>query len=144
MEDIISDFRKHSFLSNFYMTKVEYDGSIYPSSEHAYQAAKTTDLKDREWICSSKSPAEAKKRGKELHIREDWDSVKVQIMEQILKSKFKNKELQQKLLDTGNAKLVEGNWWGDTFWGFCRGKGENMLGQLLMKIREELVDHEKS
>ena len=62
-------------------------------------------------------------------------------MEDICRAKFtQNEELKKKLIDTGDATLIEGNTWNDTFWGVCNGVGENNLGKILMKIREELKD----
>jgi N-glycosidase YbiA len=77
-------------------------------------------------------------RGKRVALRSDWEVVKVGIMEQCLRSKFAGSELRSLLLSTGDAELVEGNTWNDRFWGVCRGKGQNHLGKLLMRIRSEL------
>jgi N-glycosidase YbiA len=132
--------REYRFLSNFWPALVEFDGDIYPSVEHAYQAAKTLDLKDRKWIRESETPGIAKKRGRHVTIRSDWDSVKLSIMETLLREKFMlNASLKEKLLATGDAHLIEGNKWKDTFWGICNGVGQNHLGKLLMKIRAEIV-----
>jgi hypothetical protein len=69
-------------------------------------------------------------------MRPDWDEVKIEVMRDVLVSKFQhNSELRQKLIDTGDAYLEEGNWWGDTFWGVCKGKGQNKLGLLLIQLR---------
>ena len=83
-------------------------------------------------------PAEARRAGQKLPMRTDWESVKIDVMFRCLKEKFKDPELREKLIDTGDEELIEGNWWGDTFWGVCQGKGENHLGKLLMTIREEI------
>jgi ribA/ribD-fused uncharacterized protein len=81
----------------------------------------------------------AKRAGRKLKLRKDWDEIKLTVMEEVLKMKFLgNQKLAQKLIDTGDAVLIEGNWWNDTYWGVCNDKGENHLGQLLMKIRKEL------
>jgi N-glycosidase YbiA len=135
---------KYRFLSNFYMTPVFYDGLIYPSSEHAYQAAKTLDLRYRTSIRAKKTAGEAKKLGQRVPMREDWDRCKIQVMEKILRKKFDPEEqLFQRLLETGDEELIEGNYWGDTFWGVCNGEGENHLGKLLMKIRANLAEDGK-
>lgn len=139
MEKIDSFEGEYGFLSNFYPLSIEYEGHIYNSSEHAYQAYKTIDPKKRLHIASAHSAFEAKRRGNAVEIRKDWDNVKVEIMRGILKEKFKHPEMKQKLIDTGTAELIEGNWWGDTFWGTCNGKGQNWLGKLLMEIRKELL-----
>lgn len=128
----------YRFLSNFYPAEVELDGIKYPSVEHAYQAAKTTDKEERKQFHKRPLPtaAEAKKLGKKLDLRSDWEGVKLDVMEQLLIQKFAHQELKEKLLETGDALLVEGNYWGDTFWGVDNRKGgSNHLGKLLMKIR---------
>lgn len=130
----------YDWLSNFYLTQVEYEGAWYPSSEHAYQAAKTLNLAERVPFQSSNvSSAAAKKMGRRLTMRTDWDQVKLQVMETILRSKFKqDSELAYKLVDTSPSELIEGNWWHDTYWGVCNRVGQNHLGKLLMKLRTEL------
>jgi N-glycosidase YbiA len=126
------------FLSNFYFCDVKYEGITYPTSEHAFQAAKTLDVSERKRIAGLGNPGLAKRAGRKLKsIRSNWDSIRIGVMEDILRIKFSNPELRAKLLSTGEEKLVEGNDWGDRFWGVCDGQGENWLGQLLMKIREE-------
>jgi ribA/ribD-fused uncharacterized protein len=126
------------FLSNFYSSPIEYDGTEYPTVEHAFQAAKTLDLNQRAAIQAAPGPSEAKRLGRSADLRPDWEEVKVDIMRELLRVKFSDTTLQEKLLKTGDRVLVEGNTWGDTFWGVCRGKGENHLGLLLMEIRSEL------
>jgi ribA/ribD-fused uncharacterized protein len=72
-------------------------------------------------------------------MRPDWEQVKILIMTSLVRDKFtRHQDLKEQLLATGDAELIEGNWWGDTFWGVCKGKGENHLGKVLMKVREEL------
>lgn len=71
-------------------------------------------------------------------MRSDWEEVKLGVMEGLLREKFSDPELRRKLLATGERELVEGNDWGDSFWGVCAGRGKNHLGRLLMKLREEL------
>lgn len=136
---VIESFRgDYSFLSNFYYVKIEFDGETYPSVEHAYQAAKTLDLKEREKIQKADTPAKAKRLGKGITLRKDWETKKVVIMEELLRKKFKQKELKRLLLRTKNEELIEGNNWGDTFWGKFKGKGKNVLGKLIMKIRTDI------
>ena len=87
------------------------------------------------------SGGQAKRLGKRVELRPDWEDVKIDIMRQVLKSKFtQNPELKAKLIATGDAELIEGNNWNDRFWGVCNGKGQNHLGRLLMELRAELVD----
>lgn len=135
----ITQFRgDYRFLSNFYPCRILYEGMTYLSTESAYQAAKTLDKKERLRFMDM-SPGEAKREGRKLDVRKDWEEVKLQVMKDVLQLKFfGNKSLAQKLLDTGNAELIEGNTWGDTFYGVCNGIGENHLGKLLMKVRDEL------
>jgi len=130
---------RFDFLSNFYLHKVDFEGVTYPSSEHAYQAAKTLDKSLRLGIANLPTPGKAKKAGKNLELREDWEDVKVDIMREILVTKFQDPELQTKLLDTGYHELIEGNTWGDRFWGVCEGTGQNHLGKLLMSIRQNIM-----
>ena len=138
----ISSFTfENRFLSNFYPCQVELDGVIYPSTEHAYQAAKTLDLEARKpfYQVPAISAAESKKLGRKLTIRPNWEDVKLQVMEDLLNQKFSHPELKEKLLQTGDQLLVEGNYWGDTFWGVDSRKGGlNHLGRLLMEIRKKL------
>lgn len=85
------------------------------------------------------SPEDAKKRGQECKLRADWEDVKEKVMREILMSKFKNnEELKMKLLNTGNAKLINGNHRGDTYWGMVNGKGKNILGEILTDVREDI------
>jgi ribA/ribD-fused uncharacterized protein len=141
---IIDSFRgDYRWLSNFGDARVVYDGYEFRSSENAYQAAKTMDLFERK-IFQRITPGEAKRRGKEVLLRPDWDQVKLPIMYQILVDKFtRNLHLARQLLETRDAILVEGNDWGDTFWGVCNGHGYNHLGNCLMAVRSLLSDARK-
>jgi|ERR1051326_1585952 ribA/ribD-fused uncharacterized protein len=137
--DIIDDFRgPYSFLSNFFPAKVLLDGYEFASVEHAYQAAKTFDAAQRALIACTKSPVSAKRLGRKITMRPDWDRVKESVMLDLLRQKFQIPQLRQYLLETHNARLIEGNWWNDTYWGVCNGKGLNRLGVLLMQIRGEI------
>lgn len=138
--EIIDSFvGEYAFLSNFYPVQIEYGGEIYPSAEHAFQAAKTPDEEQRKKIREALNPGQAKRLGRRVSLRKDWSSVKVSVMRDLLRQKFgAGSDLAQRLLDTGNAKLVEGNTWDDVYWGVCEGRGQNKLGLLLMEIREEL------
>jgi len=145
--NVIDDFRfKYRFLSNFHLVDVEFEGETYPSTEHAYQAAKSYDSAIRKRIREVDSPGLAKRLGSAppkglTNASKDWDSRRLIVMEDLLRQKFApNTELAKMLLETGDAKLIEGNTWGDTFWGVCNGKGSNHLGILLMKIRNELKE----
>lgn len=138
MEYINKFYGKYRFLSNFYPCKITYYDREYPSVEHAYQAHKTDDENLKEIIRLSKTPGEAKRLGKNAKLKKHWDSVKVLTMLELVRLKFANPELKAKLLETGTKELVEGNTWGDTFWGVCNNVGQNMLGRILMTVREEI------
>lgn len=128
------------YLSNFWPCIIEYEGLVYPSTEHAYQAAKTIDMQLRLHIAGLDTPGKAKSAGKKLLLRPDWDEVKLQVMYDVVLDKFmRHPNLAYLLLDTGRHLLVEGNTWNDTFWGECRGKGANHLGKILMRIRREIA-----
>lgn len=132
----------YRFLSNFWDAHpFDYNGKQWNSVEAAYQASKTLDERNRERI-RHLNPSLAKRAGRRLVIRADWEDVKLNIMEELLRVKFNIPELKEQLIGTDDANLVEGNWWGDTFWGVCRGVGTNHLGVLLMKIRQELIDNQ--
>ena len=136
---VISEFQgEYRWLSNFWHTPVEYEGVVYPSAEHAYQAAKTDSPEERRWILQSASAGLAKRRGKEVNRDLEWRARRLAVMRKVLRSKFRNPEMARKLLATGDAVLEEGNRWGDFFWGVCGGEGENHLGNLLMEIRATL------
>jgi len=144
MKTIDSFTGDYWFLSNFYYCQIKMDNAIYPSTEHAFQAAKTLDLNARKPFYKHPLPTqgEAKRMGRKLKLRQDWESVKLQVMEDLLICKFADPVLKQKLLDTDDAKLVEGNNWGDSFYGVdIRKGGQNHLGRLLMKIRESMVNN---
>lgn len=139
MEKVIDNFDgDYFFLSNYYECPVYFMGHDYKSSEAAYQAQKCPE-RAKEFV--DLGPDEAKKLGKTVEIRSDWDSVKNTIMLVILRQKFfQNDELFEKLVATGDAELIEGNWWKDTYWGVYEGTGKNMLGKLLMQVRRECSD----
>lgn len=138
MKNITSFHGENRWLSNFWPVKVSFDGITYNSVEHAYQAAKTDNPTLRA-IYMNCTAAAAKRTGRTFLIREDWEQMKLGVMENLLRQKFTHSPLREKLLATGNCKIVEGNTWGDVFWGVCKGKGENNLGKLIMKIRGELA-----
>ena len=139
MKNVIDNFRgKYYFLSNFSDSEITYEGVTYKNAEAAFQAMKVVDPKQRKTF-SHLPPDRAKAKGRNVRLRHDWEKVKIQIMYEIVKAKFtQNEDLKRKLLATGNAMLIEGNTWNDTFWGVCRGKGKNELGKILVKVRDEL------
>lgn len=128
----------YRFLSNFYRCPVAFEGALYPTSEHAFQAAKTLDPVLRAAVRDTPNPGASKRLGRVLPLREDWEDIKVDVMRIVLFDKFsRNPSLGASLLATGDLELVEANTWGDRFWGVCDG-GENWLGRLLMEVRAEL------
>ena len=147
IEPITSFNGPNRFLSNFYQSVIivkqntifiEHRYISFATVEHAYQAAKTDNLLEKFKISQCSTPGEAKRLGQKLELIDNWDNLKVDIMHDLLRAKFTIPELRQKLLDTGNRVLIEGNNWGDKFWGVCEGEGENMLGELLMQVRNEI------
>lgn len=126
------------FLSNFYHAPVWLADTEYPTVEHAYQASKSVDPAYRKSVAACVTPAMAKAMGRRARLREDWDEIKPDMMYYLLEQKFKKEPLRSKLLATGDVELIEGNYWNDTYWGVCRGEGQNVLGRLLMEIRGEL------
>lgn len=128
---------EHRWLSNFWPVTVLYEGHLYPSVENAYQAAKLPPSQRGQF--RSCTAGQAKRLGRQGQIRSDWEQSKLRVMEQLIAQKFvAGSDLAEKLLATGDAEIIEGNTWGDTFWGVCRGKGENNLGKLLMARRGDL------
>lgn len=125
------------WLSNFWKCEVELDGMKFDSTENAYQAAKCENIAERIKFVNI-SPGQAKRLSRKIKVREDWNSVKLEIMEDLLRQKFQIKELADLLVATGDCHIEETNSWGDVFWGVCKGVGQNNLGKLLMRIRSEL------
>lgn len=133
---------KYRFLSNFYPSKIILDGLEYDHVEAAFQAAKTDDVSARRRIREAAKPGEAKRLGQKVKLRQDWEKIKIQVMEDLVRQKFTtHKDLQEKLLATGDSYLEETNTWNDKFWGVCGAYGENHLGKILMKVRKELSSH---
>jgi ribA/ribD-fused uncharacterized protein len=136
VEGFHGDFR---FLSNFYESPIEVERLVYPTVEHAYQAAKTTLRGEHEAIARLPSPGQAKRAGSKLRPGEGWDARKVAVMEELVLLKFRTHAgLRDKLLGTGDCYLEETNTWGDRFWGVSGGSGDNHLGKVLMRVRERL------
>ncbi len=145
----IDSFRgEYYFLSNFYEAPVTYNDVTYQNNEAAFQAQKTFGawLRDKSLHIPSAdeirffdlNPAQAKHLGRRIELRSDWEYVKVDLMRDIVRAKFtQNKDLRDKLLETGDAQLIEGNTWGDRTWGQVNGSGKNLLGQILMDVRDD-------
>lgn len=135
----------NGFLSNFHICELVYNDKKYRTAEHAFQAAKCVNEIDENRIRQTPSPASAKSLGRRVNLRKDWESQKIAVMEQILRVKFQNVILRNLLIKTKSFKLVENNTWHDNEWGncictkrrMCQPLGKNILGKLLMKIRDE-------
>jgi ribA/ribD-fused uncharacterized protein len=129
---------EYAFLSNFWPSPIDVDRTTYPTVEHAYQAAKADNRPERERIAALPTPGAAKRAGRKVTLRPDWEEIKLDLMEDLVRRKFADPVLAERLLATGDEELVEGNTWNDRFWGVCRGEGRNELGRILMRVREEL------
>lgn len=136
---MINEFRgKYYFLSNFYIAPVIWEDVRYTNNESAFQSAKLTSRIERQDF-SELDPGAAKRKGRRVKLRHDWEQIKDQIMYEVCFAKFsQNEDLKMKLLATGDQYLEEGNTWGDKIWGTVNGKGQNNLGKILMRVREEL------
>lgn len=136
---------KYSFLSNMYSCKVNYDGEIFPCVETAFQYAKCADENEKEKFINDRgyyvNGFVARKIGQQVKLREDWKYARLEIMYKLLEDKFcHNEKLRQALKDTGDRWIQEDNDWGDTFWGVYNSVGENMLGKMIMEIRQNIQD----
>ena len=140
---------KFAFLSNFFPSPIKSEGIVYPTVEHFFQAQKANTLSEKMAIAAAETPGRAKRLGRLVSLRPDWEEVKVDVMRNGLELKFSEPKLRMKLLSTGDAPLIEGNTWHDNTWGDCKCErcknkiGHNILGKLLMSIREGLKDNER-
>jgi len=161
MKKIDKFMGKYYFLSNFYVHTLEYpyrnskeaiwlispDKKLYKSVEHAYQAFKADNNVEYEYIMNLDTPGKAKRAGKFVTIRRNWEDIKFNLMLELLRAKFDYRDLAQLLIETGDAILIEGNYWHDNIWGDCTCdkckniEGKNMLGVLLMEVREEVKQY---
>lgn len=140
-------FGEYRWLSNFHLIPIEFAGLVYPSTENAYQAAKSEDNEIRKQFTDI-SPKEARKLGQTIKISDNWDVIKTSIMHLVNAIKFSvkrddNIDIRDKLLATGDKELVEGNWWHCQEWGVCHcekcgGVGKNNLGKILMRTRDNI------
>lgn len=139
---MITEFQgEYRWLSNHVPCVVEYDGHKFPTVEHAYVYSKTVTPEEQEAFLIERdnmSPGEAKKIGKMLTLRPDWEQVRLGIMLDLTRQKYSYGYFRNKLLETGDQEIVEGNTWGDRFWGKYNGEGENQLGRIIMQVRDEL------
>lgn len=136
-----NDFR---FLSNFHLVEIPYEGRVYGSTEAAYMSGKTHNQEDKDKLAKM-TPSQAKRFGRTIQLREDWEDVKDKIMYDVNLVKYlsgpseETQKLKTMLHITNDFKLVEANWWGDEYWGECFGVGQNKLGKILMKVRDEVT-----
>ena len=137
MPDIRQFSGEHRWLSNFHPVVIEHEGRLYPSVEHAYQASKIPNAGRAVFLRGS--AGDAKRLGRAIKLPEGWGQLRLPLMERLTEKKYpKGTRLAEQLVDTWPALLIEGNYWGDTFWGECKGKGENNLGKILMARRDAL------
>lgn len=139
---MIKEFQgEFRWLSNFAPCTIKLGGRTFPSVEAAYMSAKSDDWRWKEF-CSdtSNSAGQIKKASKAVSLVDNWEAIKVQVMRECVTQKFNQEPYKTKLKATGNTKIQEGNMWNDKFWGVClkTGYGQNILGKLLMEIRETL------
>lgn len=137
-----SNFSPHSIEFKTSLHIHDSNVRVFPTSEHAYQAAKIKNYQDYLKVCKANTPGEAKKLARNFKMHSNWDDIKNEIMLCIVYEKFKqNKDIQKILLDTGGRELVEYCPWGDTYWGVDKNhKGQNNLGKILMEVREILQE----
>lgn len=131
----------YNFLSNFYTSPITVDGLTYSCVEAAFQAAKTLNPAQKQWFVGIDGSA-AKRLGRRVLLRPDWEAVKLGVMKNLLRKKFSDPELAKRLIGV-TEEIVEDNDWGDFFWGRCQGRGSNWLGELLSQVREEIIDSRK-
>ena len=135
-----------SFCSNFAACEITYEGRAYKTSEHAFQAAKTLNPNEKEWVASASTPGEAKRRGRQVTLRPDWETVKDQVMLDIVRIKFQDPDMKWRLIKSRDWILCENNYWHDNYWGNCTCErcqnifGQNKLGKILMQVREEVIN----
>lgn len=136
---------ENEFLSNFFENWIWWKGLEFPTNEHAFVAAKTLDKKLRKKIAHIPTPGQAKRFGRQLELRSDWEQIKFIVMRRLLEIKFIGTDLEDLLRATGKKKLIEGNVWHDNIWGNCICNkcrlipGQNMLGRLLMETRDLII-----
>jgi len=138
---MIKEFQgEYRWLSNFWPVTIFFKERRFSSVEHAYMSEKNDAEVWKDFCTNEKDHKIVKKMSDIISLRPNWEEVKIGIMKELVRLKFQNPELRKKLLATGDTYLQEGNDWGDTFWGVDleTGKGENMLGKIIMDVRDEL------
>jgi ribA/ribD-fused uncharacterized protein len=143
-KDVMGFRGKYRFLSNFWLAPVAFDGAGYPTVEHAYQAAKTLNKERRKIIRNADTPAIAKRLGRRVSLREDWDGIKLGVMGGLVAQKFAFGELRDRLLAI-EGDIYEVNTWGDKYWGCnIHLEGENHMGNILMDLRRWAREYEEA
>lgn len=140
---MIVEFKNNcGWLSNFAPVKITLNGREYPSVEHAYMSAKSEDQEWKDFCASNVSAGTVKRKSKELKLNKNWGQHKLLVMNKCLEQKFNQEPFKTLLLNTGDEQIVEGNWWGDEFWGvnLQTGEGQNMLGKMIMDIRDKISE----
>ena len=139
---IIEFQNQYFWLSNFFATPVAMDGYVFPASENAFMSGKSKDITWKQFCTTETNPGAMKSAGRKVKLIDNWDVIRIDAMLKALRAKFSDPILRAKLLATGNRQLIEGNRWGDKFWGVCiktpQHVGQNNLGKLLMQLRYEL------
>lgn len=137
--------RPFGAFSNLFRRSIEFDGEVFPTSEHAYQAGKARKPEVRRWLMEAPTPALLAMAAHGLYywdVAPGWSSTKFDRMRRVLRAKFtQHEDLRTLLLSTGDARLVESATVDNEvnrLWGEVNGVGRNMLGQLLMELRSEL------
>ncbi len=135
IQEFVGDYR---FLSSFWFCDV----FGWPTIEHAYQASKTRNRGEQQLIMACQTPGQAKRAGQKVTLRSDWNQLRIHVMASLVDMKFSgmNPMLVDLLMNTYPAQLIEGNKWGDTYWGISNGIGSNHLGEILMARRKQLID----
>lgn len=142
---ILGFSKEYRFLSNFFVRDLTLHNIVFPSGEHAFMWHKSEDEDYRRQILNASTPRRAKELGNNQRLtrlgllRDDWrdDVVRIRVMYDVLKAKYRDKELWTMLQRTEARYLEETNWWGDIFWGRSNGVGANHLGRLSMCVRYE-------
>jgi len=150
MDEISLFMDDNHFLSNFAISPIELFDVIFPTAEHAYQYAKTLDPVWQKEILNAPSAGKAKRLGAKCPMRDDWEDIKLEVMERVLLIKFSIPYFRDQLLNTGDKTLVEGNGRHDNVWGNCTCddcqfvKGQNKLGIILMNVRSKFKELKSS
>lgn len=139
----------YAFLSNFFPSPIPFDKNneynyIAPTVEHAFQATKTPNIEEAIEILKAPTPGKAKRLGRKCKLANNWETIKEEVMLDYVRLKFQIPDLKEKLLATDDAILIEGTTWHDNIWGNCSCpncvniEGQNKLGKILMKVRDEM------